>query len=160
MANSAPTKPNTPTIGTDTKPADTTPAQTPESTPAPVETETEKKTTRKRAPEVAFTQVTIDPTAFEEREPESAGKRRSKYMTQLIEFVEQHFKSGAPAGLECDADEATVKALETKIRSAANVNKRGIRFGAFVKSPNPGKVYVTFKVVERVSKPRKPKTDA
>lgn len=114
---------------------------------------------RESVPEVPFAALEIGDDAFVERKSTSAGRPRSPYMLALGELLRNHFKTGKPAALECDADEKTVAALEKKISSAAQYEKLGLRFGAYVKSKNDGKVYVTFKVVEPTKRPRKNKTE-
>jgi len=133
-----------------------TPAETPAVAP---------QTAEKKVVEVPFAAVEIDDSQFVSRSSNSragGGRVRSEYMQTLDALLRDRFESGKVAALECDKDEKSVAALERRINNSAEHTDLGVRFGGYVKSPNEGKVLITFKVVKRTRRPRKtaPQTSA
>lgn len=138
---------------------------TPETTPETPETapqqNTETPAQEGRAPsiEVPFQTVEFDDTQFVPRtaigRKTGAGRPRSEYMQQLDALLRDRFETGKVGALECDADEKLIAALERKINASAEFCDLGIRFGGYVPSKTEGKIYVTFKVVKRIKRPRK-----
>lgn len=114
---------------------------------------------RPHAPEVSFGVIEIDESEFVEKDTQKTGRGQTPYMKQLTDYIVERYTTGKPGALECDKSSDVVAALETKIRSAANYANVGIRFGAYHASSNDGMVIVTFKVVAKVARPRKPKTE-
>lgn len=125
--------------------------QTPVQTP-------EKPTVRKRvAPaEIAFTVADTANATFVPQTKGGNSRERSDYQKSIDALVKTNY--GKPfVAVEIDMSEDAVKDFTRRIRYSSEFLKLGVRLGELQPSKNTGKVVFTFRVTDRIARPRKPK---